>query len=92
MPGGLITHLGPLGGDNSYAYGINAAGVVVGQAFNSAGTYRAFRYSGSGPMEDLGALGGTYSSAEGISSAGIVTGLAYKSGNTARHAFRYAGS
>ena len=47
------TPIGTLGGDvGSNAYGVNAAGTVVGESWNSAGTERAFIYNG-GTMTDL---------------------------------------
>ena len=74
-----VTKLGALGGTNSVAQGINAAGQVVGNASTSgyAGTYayHAFLWQ-SGSMQDLGTLGGTYSSAHGINAAGQVVGWA----------------
>ena len=48
--------LGTLGGDSSDAYGVSADGsVVVGQARNATGTFRAFRWTASRGMEDLNA-------------------------------------
>ncbi|MBI5747805.1 MAG: hypothetical protein HZA00_01680 [Nitrospinae bacterium] len=67
-----ITDLGTLpGGNQSYAYGINNSGQVVGSAFTEAGYYHAFLYSG-GVMQDLGTLGGTHSFASGINDSGQV--------------------
>jgi probable HAF family extracellular repeat protein len=48
--------LGTLGGDSSDAYGVSADGsVVVGQARNATGAFRAFRWTASRGMEDLNA-------------------------------------
>jgi len=46
--------LGTLDGDRSLAYAVSADGaVVVGEARNAAGQYRAFRWTASGGIEDL---------------------------------------
>ena len=50
--GGTLTDLGTLGGTNSHAYGMNAAGQVVGDADTAGGATHAFLYSG-GVMTDL---------------------------------------
>ena len=50
-----LTWLGTLAGyDRSWAYGVSANGaVVVGEAQNAAGQWRAFRWE-NGIMQDLG--------------------------------------
>ena len=62
-----IKDLGTLGGDQSYAYGINNSGQIVGASQITGDTAtHAFLYSG-GTMQDLGTLAsGTDSSAYGI--------------------------
>jgi probable HAF family extracellular repeat protein len=46
--------LGTLGGTYSEAWGVSADGaVVVGRAYNATGTFRAFRWTAAGGMEDL---------------------------------------
>ena len=65
------------GGDQSYAYGINLAGQVVGLAnLNpSGGGTHAFLKTPGQPMQDLGFLEGGYGSeAYGINAAGQVVG------------------
>jgi probable HAF family extracellular repeat protein len=71
---GVRTVLGTLGGAESEAMGINAAGVVVGRADTAAGQGHAFRWQ-DGVMEDLGALpGGSWSSAYAVNDQGQIVG------------------
>ena len=78
--------LGTLGGDNSYARGINESGQVTGWAEISGGsTIHAFLYS-AGSMTDLGALD-SYSHGVDLNNCGQVTGYAGISGGSASHAF-----
>jgi len=68
--------LGTLGGNSSTAYDVSNDGVVVGQAANSAGQGRAFRWQ-NGVMTDLGTLGGANSGAYAVTPDGrIVVGYA----------------
>ena len=88
-----ITDLGTLGGQESWAYGINDGGQVAGYAYLAGNSgYHAFLYSG-GVMQDLGALGGSgnYSIARAINDSGKVAGFAYLSVDV-YHAFLYSGS
>jgi len=85
-----LTDLGTLGGISSYAYGINASGMVVGgSATSKSGIGHAFLYS-EGSMQDLGTLGGTNSGAYAVNDSGEVAGASYLSprGN---HAFLFTG-
>ena len=68
---------------DSYAYGINDLGQIVGSSdtagwYDSVGGYmhsvHAFLSNGSGPMQDLGTLGGRNSHAHGINNNGQVVG------------------
>jgi probable HAF family extracellular repeat protein len=70
-----VVDLGTFGGGESWAYGLNNHGHVVGWAELSAGYYHAFVYDGSG-LTDLGTLGGLFSSAYGINDAGVIVGYA----------------
>jgi probable HAF family extracellular repeat protein len=89
--GGGMADLGTLGGKNSYAYGINGAGRVVGNSETATpGADHAFITGPNGiGMTDLGTLGGPTSLAYGINAAGQVVG--YSDTHTAsgdqRHAF-----
>jgi probable HAF family extracellular repeat protein len=71
----VVTDLGHLGGGVSHAYGINAAGQVVGYAFTADGDRHAFLWNGV--MHDLGTLGGDRSEASGINDVGQVVGESY---------------
>ena len=83
-----VTALGTLGGFSGNAFGINAAGQVVGPAGTANNANHAFLYQ-NGAMQDLGTLGGTYSIAHGINAAGQVVGYAGTANNAASHAFLY---
>ncbi len=65
--------LGTLGGNCSYANGINDKGQVVGKSYTSSGKSHAFLYT-NGSMTDLGTLGGKSSYANGINNKGQVVG------------------
>ncbi len=67
--------LGTFGGDESWAYGLNNSGHVVGWAEFDAGNHHAFVWDGASLL-DLGTLGGLFSAAYGISDNGIVVGYA----------------
>jgi probable HAF family extracellular repeat protein len=70
-----VVALGTFGGNESWAYGLNDNGFVVGSADEANGTYHAFVWDGAG-MTDLGTLGGFYSSAYAINDQGIIVGFA----------------
>ena len=83
-----VTDLGTLGGTNSYAWGINDLGQVVGRSASPTGSH-AFVYN-NGVMSDLGTLGGTYSAAFKINDSGVITGQSSSSENSSRRAFVYS--
>ncbi|SFH60764.1 probable extracellular repeat, HAF family [Nitrosospira sp. Nsp14] len=70
-----VTNLGTLGGDLSYASGINDLGQVVGTSSTDKGQRHAFITGPNGAgMTDLGTLGGDFSYPNGINDAGQVVG------------------
>jgi probable HAF family extracellular repeat protein len=90
---GEMVDLGHLGGGQSFAYGINASGQIVGNSTTDTFASHAFRTSADGvidPAADLGTLGGLSSTAYRINGAGQVVGHSQIFGNTANHAFRTA--
>jgi len=72
-----MTNLGSFWPGNSYAFGINNAGQIVGSADTSAGA-RAFLYDAD-LITNLGTLGGTNSYAFGINSLKQITGSSQNS-------------
>lgn len=71
----LMEDIGTLGGLNSWARGINNAGVIVGESDTADRHVRAFKWVG-GVMTDLGTLGGDNSSASRINDNGDIVGWA----------------
>jgi probable HAF family extracellular repeat protein len=76
-----LTDLGTLGGDTSYALGINDSGEVVGYSYLADNVTRhAFSWTASGGMVDLGTLpGGAWSQGEKINASGEISGEALDS-------------
>jgi probable HAF family extracellular repeat protein len=70
-----VISLGTFGGSESWAYGLNDHGFVVGSADEPIGTYHAFAWNGA-EMIDLGTLGGDFSLAYGINDQGTIVGWA----------------
>jgi probable HAF family extracellular repeat protein len=79
--GSGMTDLGTLGGDTSYALGINDSGEVVGYSYLADNiTRHAFTWTAFGGIVDLGTLpGGAWSQAEKINASGEVSGEALDS-------------
>jgi probable HAF family extracellular repeat protein len=85
--GGMVD-LGTLGGNFSWAFGINDKDEVVGYSTTASGQTHAFLYS-DGRMTDLGTLGGAESRAYGINVQSDIVGYSTTaSGQT--HAFLYS--
>jgi probable HAF family extracellular repeat protein len=73
---GVVTDLGTLGGDESWALALSNSGVVVGAALTATGEQHAFSWK-AGEMEDLRLLPGSVSTeAVALNEAGRVTGVA----------------
>lgn len=85
-----LQNLGTLGGDYSYASGINDSGHVVGNSRNAGNGSHAFLYDGT-KMIDLGTLGGSYSSGRCVNDSGQVVGQSMTAGNSSTLAFLYDG-
>src|SRR5260370_37084392 len=72
--GFTIKDLGTLGGNRSFAFGINNRGQIVGESITASGSGHAFLFE-NGAMVDLGTLpGGSFSKASGINDRGQVVG------------------
>ena len=89
-----LTDLGTLGGDTSYALGINDSGEVVGYSYLADNVTRhAFTWTASGGMVDLGTLpGGTWSQGEKINASGEISGEALDSNGRQVPVFWSAGT
>lgn len=76
--------LGTLGGSQSFAYGINSSGEVVGCSDVAGDLQRhAFKWTQAGGMQDLGTLTGYDSGcALGINNSNQVVGYVYNSSNS----------
>src|SRR6266496_2896462 len=102
---GEILNLGTLGGNSSYAFGINNRGQVVGFALNATPDpfslnnwfggddvtqTRAFLWE-NGAMRDLGSLGGTFADVFGINNRGQVAGHMALPGDEFVHPYFWEG-
>jgi probable HAF family extracellular repeat protein len=84
-----IEDIGTLGGNESAAMGINAAGFIVGWSLTAAGDRHAFLWDPTTHlMTDLGVLAGyTESVANDLNDFGVIVGSSGPSG--ASHATRW---
>lgn len=88
--GTTTTDLGSLGTDwfaCSTAFGINRAGVVVGETCTRFFNQHAARFRGDGTIDDLGTLGGNHSRATGINDAGDIVGFSDLPQGNGTHGF-----
>ena len=86
-----MTDLSTLGGNASFATGINDSGQVVGYSYTAGDSeLRAFLYT-NGKMIELPTLGGDYSYGQGygINDSGQVVGDSIPAGDSQPHAFLY---
>jgi probable HAF family extracellular repeat protein len=84
----LIEDLGTLPGDlDSYAYGVNDSGTVVGVSISSTEISRAFRWTPSTGMVALPGLGGN-TTARAIANNGDITGISSDAAGNS-HAVRW---
>jgi probable HAF family extracellular repeat protein len=89
-PSYRLIDLGTLGGAESRAISINAAGAVAGFSTTNGGDSHAFLYAG-GVMTDLHAFQGPMSMAFGVNNRGQVVGDYLPDENGPCHAFLYSG-
>ena len=86
-----IQDLGTLGGANSFSFGNNCIGQVVGAADTVyLGGSDAFLWDSMHGMQDLGTLGGTMSQANAINCSGVIVGYSTLTGDSQADAFVYA--
>ncbi len=76
--------LGALSGGRSNPYGINSAGVVVGQSTDSTNVYHPFIWRPGAGMTDLGTLGGLTGAASDINDSEQVVGGSSDASNNRR--------
>jgi probable HAF family extracellular repeat protein len=89
---GALTDIGTLGGMESFAYAINDAGRIVGQAKTVGALDHAFLYVPGSGMSDLGVLAGTTSYAFSINASGQIAGAStYQGGGSNLHAVLFQG-
>ena len=73
-PAYVMSDLGTLGGDQSWASDINDSGQVVGYSTTASGATHAFSWTKAGGMIDLGTLGGRDSYVVGVNRSGQIVG------------------
>jgi len=91
VPVYTVTDLGTLGGFDTFAFGLNDLGQVVGASRDAAGGFRPFVWTAGGGMTGLGTLGGN-GVAYAINNSGRAVGTVYLPGDSAHAALWSAGS
>jgi len=86
-----VVDLSTLGGNTSYATGINESGQVSGFSETPSGNLHAFRWQEGAGLTDLQTLGGAESQGWGINDAGEVVGESFTASGTL-HAFYWNGT
>ena len=77
---------GTLGGDFSWASGINSSGLVAGYSKTAGGDEHAIAWSADGGLIDLGTVGGFGSQGQFVTEAGAIIGVSGTK-NHQTHAF-----
>jgi probable HAF family extracellular repeat protein len=72
--------------NNSRAFALNDAAVIVGYSPTAAFGRHAVRWTAGGAISDLGTLGGSNSEAVDINNSGQIIGMSQIAGNAAMHA------
>jgi probable HAF family extracellular repeat protein len=89
--GAALTDIGTLpGGGNSFGYGVNAAGTVVGEADDANGEFRPVAWT-NGTLRDLSPTGVVYGQARAINDAGLIAGGGQLVGTDYAHALLFTG-
>ena len=86
----MVTDLGTLGTNASFATGVNAGGQISGYSASGPNAARAWRYSPGVGLVELGSFGGADNRALGINNAGQVTGYSTDTSGAA-HGFISSG-
>lgn len=90
--GGTLTDIGTLaGGGNSFGYGVNTSGTVVGEADDASGEFRPVIYA-NGALRDLSPGGVAFGQARAINDAGLIAGGGRLVGAEFAHALVYDGA
>ena len=87
---GTKTDIGTLGGNYSYAWGINDSNVVVGSSTLDGDLVTHAFFKPAGGLVDLNTLGGDFSEAYGVNATSVVVGTSTNAAGRSR-AFVYTG-
>ena len=83
----VMTDLGSLGPDDTWAWAINDSDEVTGQSYTASDDIHAFRWK-KGIISDEGTLGGTDSRGYAINNSGVIVGESMIAGDIRYAAFR----